>query len=182
LAAFEPLAFLQVDAGLASQVDRIAWAQIVIAVAMVVMALVVIGIGLLSFSAIRSVNRVLGRVEKSIERLTPRVEPLLDKAARVADDASDVSDTVRRRVNELMDTVHDFNRSLRSAGAAVEERVRDFGAVIDVVQEEAEDLLLDTAATARGLKATAESLRGDSHQIAPRMVNTPAPTSTAEEA
>jgi hypothetical protein len=62
-------------------------------------------------------------------------------------------------VNDVMDTVHDVNRSMRRAAEATEARVRDFAAVLQVVQEEAEQILLDTAATARGLHATAESLR-----------------------
>ncbi len=176
-----PLALLQIDPGLGLPLERIAWAQIVIAVAMVLIGLVIIGIGVLSVSTIRSANRVLGQVEKSIERLTPHAEPLLDKAARIASDASDVTDTVRRRVNELMDTVHDLSRSLRGVGAGAEERMQAFIAVLDVVQEEIQQLMLDTAATARGLHATAESLTGTASPRARRMVNTPAPTGTEDD-
>jgi hypothetical protein len=78
-----------------------------------------------------------------------------------------------------MDTVNDLNRSLRKASGAAEERVRDFAAVLDVVQEEAEQILLDSAATARGLHATAESLRGVS--TAPQRVPVAPPATRADE-
>jgi uncharacterized protein YoxC len=161
MTALAALAMIQADAQLAAQVDRIAWAQIVMAVAMAILALILIGIGVMAFIALRGANRILARVEKSVQELTPHAKPLIERATRIATDASDVSDTVRRRTNELMDTVADMNRSLREASHAAEERVRDFAAVLEVVQQEAEQVLLDTAATARGLHATAESLRGD---------------------
>jgi methyl-accepting chemotaxis protein len=104
---------------------------------------------LVSLFAHRTANRVIGSLERHVDRLAPRVEPLLENLTRLANDSRDVTESVRRRVNELMDTVADLNRSLKHAGKAAEVRVREFAAVLDVVKEEAEEVLLDTAATAR---------------------------------
>lgn len=160
MTAIATFALAQVDPGLAAQVGRIATAQIVMAVTMVLIGLAVISAGIAAVMALRAVNRLIKRIERSVEQLTPQVQPLIERATRIATDANDISDKVRRRVNEVTDTIDDLNRNVRKAAAGTEQRVRDFAAVLDVVQAEAEEILLDTAATARGLHATAESLRG----------------------
>ena len=157
----EPLLVLQQPeaAAVAAQLDRIATALTVMAVSGVVVGLFAVISLLVSLFAHRTANRVIGSLERHVDRLAPRVEPLLENLTRLANDSRDVTESVRRRVNELMDTVADLNRSLKHAGKAAEVRVRELAAVLDVVKEEAEEVLLDTAATARGLHAAAEALR-----------------------
>ncbi|MGH7576860.1 MAG: hypothetical protein ACREM1_17260 [Longimicrobiales bacterium] len=154
-----PIGWMQLDAQTAAQIEWIARAQIATAVAMIIIALFLIGLIIASLILLRSVKRLVRRVERSVDQLTPHAQPLLERVSGVAGDARDVSETVRRQVNDLVHTVEGLNRSLREAGEATETRVRAFAAVLDVVQEEAEQILLDTAATARGLHTTAESLR-----------------------
>ena len=56
-------------------------------------------------------------------------------------------------------TVEELNRAVKKGGVAAEDRIRRFGAGLDVVPTEAEDVLLDAAATARGVHETARQLR-----------------------
>jgi hypothetical protein len=58
-----------------------------------------------------------------------------------------------------MNTLNEVNDSLRDATRNATALAREFGAVLEVVQTEAEELLLDTAATARGVHTAAERLR-----------------------
>ena len=46
------------------------------------------------------------------------------------------------------------------AARTTEERIGDFNALLEVVQEEAEQIFLSTASTVRGVKAGADRLRG----------------------
>jgi hypothetical protein len=77
----------------------------------------------------------------------------------VTNDVAGMTDNVRRKVDDVLHTVEELRRSVERARAATEERVRPLHAVLDVVQEEAEDLLLDAAATAHGVHETARVLR-----------------------
>lgn len=70
-----------------------------------------------------------------------------------------VSDKASHTVSGLTHTVEDVTGRLRAVVDGVEDRVKRFGAVVDVVQAEAEELLLDAASTARGVHTTAEMLR-----------------------
>ena len=63
------------------------------------------------------------------------------------------------RLDPIFDTVEDINKRLQTGAVAVENRIKRFGAVVDVVQEETESLLLDAASTAHGVHTAAQMLR-----------------------
>jgi uncharacterized protein YoxC len=144
----------------ADQVARMTTALTVIAVAAVLVGLGFIGLVIVNVALMRSVSRAVRAVELQVGRLGPRAEPLIDNVSRLALDVRGVSDNVRRGVTDLVSTIEDLNRSLRDAGDAGKARVREFTAVLDIVKAEAEEILLDSAATARGIHSTAEALRG----------------------
>lgn len=163
------VALQQTDA-VAAQLDRMAVPLLVLAIAAVVVGVFSVIALVASLWTMRSAQGLLKSVEAQLTRLAPKTEPLIEKMTRLTDDVRGVSDTVRRGVNDLMDTVADVNRSLKSAARAADIRVREFGAVLDVVKSEAEEVLLDTAATARGLHATAAVLRGSRQAADPENV------------
>jgi methyl-accepting chemotaxis protein len=160
-----------VDASAVDQLARIATAQTVIMIVALLFVLIAIGAAILSVNTMKTLGRTLRALEKVVDELAPHAEPLIDGVTRVAVDASAVSDAVRRKVNDFLDTVEDMNGKLRSATAVAEERVREFGTVLDVVQDEAQDLLLDAASTAKGVHEAARALRGER----PRTRRLPAP-------
>lgn len=150
---------VQVDATAVQALERIATAQVIMAVAMGIIGLLAAGGGVFLLLETRRLRRLLRGLGATAEELRPRLIPLVDRVRDIADDVSGASDDVRRRLDALLHTVEDVNRSLRRGAAASEERVRRFGAVLDVVQTEAEELLLDAAATAHGVQETARRLR-----------------------
>jgi hypothetical protein len=155
------MALMQADPELLAQLQRMATAQTVMAVATVVLVLMALGALIAALLALRAAIAVLRSARGSVEeQLMPRLDPLLERATRMADDATDVTDSLRRRVHEITLTLEELNVALRQAGRSAERRAREFGAVLDVVQEEAESLLLDATATARGVRTTADRLSG----------------------
>lgn len=156
------------------QMDRIAWAQVVMAVAMAVTTLVILGIGAAVLFLALALRRVARRLEEQVRALVPKTEPLVAAGNRIAADATELSGAVKVRVQEVLETVQDLNGRLRALSTETEERVREFGAVLEVVQGEARELLLDAAATARGVHTTAEMLQ------APRPREAPAHVATSE--
>ncbi|CAN5836738.1 hypothetical protein BH23GEM9_BH23GEM9_02990 [soil metagenome] len=146
----------QVDARALEALERIATAQIVMAVVMSLIGLLVLGVSLAVLLEVRSIRRQLAR---SFRDMRPQFSPLLDRLKFIANDVSGVSDNVRRKVDDVLHTVEEVHRSVKRGTAATEERLRRFTAVLDVVQEETEELLLDAAATAHGVHETARVLR-----------------------
>jgi uncharacterized protein YoxC len=147
------------DPMIAEQLRRIALAQTFMAVAAGIVLLLLFGAALISYGTLRSAARLLKALEKVAEEMVPRMDPLIEKATRIADDANDVSDSLRRKVHEATTTLEEVNLAMRRGARETERRVREFGAVLEVVQEEAESLLLDAASTARGVHTTAATLR-----------------------
>src|SRR5512135_1193224 len=143
---------------LEAQLDRIAWSQMVMAICMALVTLSLLGVAIGTFLLIRNLR-------KQVKALTPRAEPLLSAAQKVAADATGVSAAVKERADEVLKTVQELNGRLRDLATETEGRVREFGAVLDVVQDEAREILLDAASTARGVHKTAEALQSGRRKL-----------------
>lgn len=146
------------DAALAAQLDRVAWAQITMAACMIVVALTILLVGVAASVIFARTRKLLTTLEAQTKALAPRAEPLLSAAGKVASDATGMSAAARERVDEVLETVRDLNGRLRQLAGEMEDRLRDFGAVLDVVQGETREILLDAAATARGVHTTTQAL------------------------
>ncbi|HEX7050260.1 MAG TPA: hypothetical protein VF188_08680 [Longimicrobiales bacterium] len=157
-----PFASMQSVAAAAADLERLAGAEMVTAIATAVLALLGLGIAVLAFLAFRAVTRTLAAVERTVDTLAPHTEPILEQAARIASDAARVSASVREDLERFHETIRNANRQLQAAVDSIEDRVVRFGVVARVVQEEVEAVLLDAAATARGVHAATEALQGRS--------------------
>lgn len=140
-------------------IQRIATAQLVVAVVMVIIGLIAIGGAVVVLLELRSARRLLHNLGDTVDELKPRIAPLIDRTIHITSDVAGMTDNIRRRVDDVLFTMEELNRAVKKGGAVMEHRIERFGAVLDVVQTEAEDLLLDAAATARGVHETARQLR-----------------------
>jgi uncharacterized protein YoxC len=155
----EPIALIRAGTALAIQVEPAHWTQIVTTVSVAVLALLGAGVAVAALLVLRSLRRLLRTLERTVQGLSPRAEPLIERAGRLAEDAGRIAGAVRREIEDVRETVDELNRQTRAVSRAVESRVRRFGTVLDVVQDETERLLLDATATARGVHATADAMR-----------------------
>jgi uncharacterized protein YoxC len=163
------IAAVQTDPALLQQLGRIANAQVIISVVAALFALLALGAAIMSYNTMKTLGRTLRALDRVIDQLGPRAQPIVDGVSRVAVDASAVTDAVRRKIEDVLDTVDDVNTRLREATDAAEQRVRQFGAVLDVVQAEAEEVLLDAAATAHGVHSAARALREPARERSRRL-------------
>jgi uncharacterized protein YoxC len=159
MAVIALLRIIQTEPAVADALGRIATMQTVLAISAGLVALALAVVGGYVLYLLVTLRRMMKDARRAVNRLSPKAEPALDRARRVLDGVSGTVENVRARVQDISDTIEEFNDSLRSTRAGAEERVRELTVVLDVVREEAQELLLDTAATARGIHATAEALR-----------------------
>lgn len=138
---------------------QVSWADGLAAVSLGLIAAFWLAITVGVLILIGLVMKLLKRVEGIVEDLAPRTEPLIDRANEIAGDAAAISKNVRAEVERVGDTVKGLNDQLQLALESTTEQVRRFGAVVRVVQDEVEDILLDATATARGLQAAADTLK-----------------------
>ena len=131
-------------------------------VSSIILTVVVLGAVVALFSVLlqlRSLTRSVGVVAKRLEK---DAGPVMERAKRVAENVDFITTAVRTDVQKLNASVSRLNERLKDASERMEERIQDFTALVEVLQSEAEDLALDTAAAVRGVRAGTRSLaQGD---------------------
>jgi methyl-accepting chemotaxis protein len=127
-------------------------AQLVSAVAVLVVAAAVVGMGLELRSTIRSLQ---GAVDQAKTDLTP----VANNVRQISDSVRAMSDSLRDDVDRVNETVAAVTERVHHALDVSEERLGEFNALLDVVQDEAERLFVSTASTVRGVRGGARAFR-----------------------
>ena len=100
-----------------------------------------------------------------LDRVQGDISPIMRHASSIADNLDYITTSIRTDIQQVNATVAAANQRLHQAIGVTEERLNQFSALLEVVQEEAEQLFLSTAAAARGVRAGAQSLtRGPAGQ------------------
>jgi hypothetical protein len=102
----------------------------------------------------------LVQLKRLLGSLQQHVGPVTDRARVAAENVEYVTALVRQDVQKVRASVSGLSDRLGAASVRMEERVEEFNALMDVVQDEAESVLLDTAALVRGVRAGAKSVGG----------------------
>lgn len=105
-------------------------------------------------------KRLLGSIQRN-------VQPVTDRARVAAENVEYITALVRQDVQKVRASVSGLSKRLGEASERMEERVEEFNALMDVVQDEAESVLLDTAAIVRGVRAGAKTIGGSKAEAAP---------------
>lgn len=135
------------------------WIEGFAAVATIVVALALLFAGAGAIYAGLKVKQLTKKLEAQAQKLRVDAAPAVRHVTAAAENLQAVSVTVKENAARLGDTVADANRRLRDAADAAEERLGEFNALLGVVQEEAEGLFINSASTARGLRAGAQAFR-----------------------
>ena len=99
------------------------------------------------------------KVNDMMDRVYADINPITHHASRIADNVDYMTTSIRSDVQKAIATVADVNARLLVAMEAAEERVREFNALLSVVQEEAESTFVSTASTVRGVREGAAAFR-----------------------
>ena len=123
-------------------------------------AMIVVGVAIvvLTFAGValaRKINRTLDRVRTSVGQ---NLGPVSDRARAISDNVEFISQALRTDVERLNASVHALSDRLHQASSRMEERIEDFNALMEVVQDEAEGMFIDTAATMRGVREGAAAI------------------------
>lgn len=91
---------------------------------------------------------------RSVGEMKDRIaaDPAVESLRKTSNNVEAISETLRNEVAELSRSVGHLSDRLTQASDRMEERIEDFNALMEVMQAEAEDVFVDTAATARGVR------------------------------
>ncbi|MGE0159279.1 MAG: hypothetical protein AB7T31_07680 [Gemmatimonadales bacterium] len=118
--------------------------MIIVAGTVVLLALVVAALLLRTYRLLREVRQHIG--------------PVTERTRGIAENVEHITRSLRDDVSRVDESVRALTDRLKLASDRMEERIGDFNALMEVVQEEAEGVFIDTAATVRGVRAGARSL------------------------
>ncbi|MHB1192439.1 MAG: hypothetical protein ACYC6F_05265 [Longimicrobiales bacterium] len=93
--------------------------------------------------------------------------PVSDRARSISDNVQFITQALRSDVERLNASVKALTARLHQASSRMEERIEEFNALMEVVQSEAEEVFLDTAATVRGVREGARAMGRRREQLAP---------------
>jgi hypothetical protein len=142
------------------------WVAILSGIATIVIAAALIAIFLAIIPLALNARRAQRRVGKLIDALQDQARPVMLHAQSVADNVDFVSTAVRSDVERLRRTIDSAQSRLERAADVAEDRISRFNSLLEVVQDEAESLFIDTASTVRGVRAGARKLREPSPELA----------------
>lgn len=98
------------------------------------------------------------KINQLLERVYGDVNPIMRHAHSIADNVDYITTSIRTDVQQVNATVAAANQRIHQAISVTEERLNQFNALLQVVQAEAEQLFVSTAAAARGVRAGATTL------------------------
>jgi len=141
-------------------------------VSTILLGLAVLGVLIALLTVLLQLRKLARSVSSVAKRLEKETAPVVERARSVAENVDFITMSIRTDVQKLNASISGLNDRLKEASTQMEERIQDFSALVEVLQTEAEDLALDTAAAVRGVRAgtrslAGESVRGDSEPTVP---------------
>jgi len=127
--------------------------QVAAEVSTVVIAVISVVLLVVTLLFLVQLKRLLGSLQQ-------HVQPVTDRARVAAENVEYITGLVRQDVQKVRASVSGLSERLGKASERMEERVEEFNALMDVVQDEAESVLLDTAAIVQGVRAGAKTIGG----------------------
>jgi uncharacterized protein YoxC len=101
------------------------------------------------------------KINKLLERIYGDITPIMRHASSAADNINYITTSIRTDIQRINATLVGANERLHQAVSLTERRLNDISALLQVVQEEAEQMFVSTAAAVRGVRTSASALAGD---------------------
>jgi hypothetical protein len=127
-------------------------ATVIIALALLITVLILLVIAL-------QVRKLIRKADPLLRQVQSHIDPVMGHVRDVGENVNYMSSAIRADVQQVTELVDSTRRRLNRTADAAEHRIREFNALLGVMQEEAERLFIDTASAARGVKAGAETYR-----------------------
>lgn len=141
------------------------WFETMTGVASGILSVTILGLAIVLAPAAWSFWRTFRKARALLDRVYADVTPLTRHANNIADNLDYITTAIRTDVQQINATIASANRRLQQAVAVTETRLNEFNALLQVVQQEAEDTFVSTAAAVRGVRTGAAAFGGLTDEI-----------------
>lgn len=115
--------------------------------------------------AVVKFRKTANKFESVLDHIERSIEPVTKHASNIAGNIEYISTSIRADVQAIRKTLLTANEGIRDVVDASERRLHELGAVLRLVQEEAENAFVSTASTVRGVRAGATAFREDGARV-----------------
>ena len=137
------------------------WFDTVSGIASILISLALLALCVGLIPAAWNFRKSYKKVNELLDKVYGDINPLMRHASTIADNVNYISTSVRVDVQQVNQTIATANERLQEAVRLTERRVREFNALLHVVQREAEDTFVSTASALRGVREGAATFRED---------------------
>jgi uncharacterized protein YoxC len=134
------------------------WFETVTSVASALMSIALLVLTVALVPAAWNFRKSYAKISDLLDRVYGDVNPLMRHASAIADNVNYITTSVRTDVQQVNATIAAANQRLQQAVALTEQRLNEFNALLEVVQQEAENMFVATASTVRGVRTGAAAL------------------------
>lgn len=135
------------DPGMFQKVTSVASGLMTISILVLTVALV---------PAAWNFRKSYAKINDLLDRVYGDVSPIMRHASSISDNLNYITTSLRADVQTVNQTVTTANQRVLQAARLTERRLNEFNALLQVVQEEAEQAFVSTAAAVRGARTGAE--------------------------
>lgn len=154
-----PIAALIADTLLVRPVDvPVPWYSVASGVLSIVVTLLLLGIAVALLGMARALKGAEKNLSGRMQGLTDELIPLARTLNGIATQLAEVTSEARRDLKKLSGTVGAVDDAVRDALADGEARLHQFGAMLDMVQDEAQATVASATGIMRGVRTGAGSL------------------------
>jgi uncharacterized protein YoxC len=129
------------------------WVELFASIATIVIALAILLVALAIIPAAWYARKIYGVIDEVLRRMRQDAQPIVKHAEGAMDNVHYVTAAVRGDIERVQRIIDDAQTRLNRSTTQAEHRIREFNALLKVMQEEAEDLFVGTASAMRGVQA-----------------------------
>jgi ABC-type transporter Mla subunit MlaD len=123
------------------------WVGPVVAISLAIIALCFLGLVALTLKTLQETLQRGQALGQELNELRQELTPALRSLNRLGTQGAEMAELAREEVQEMLGTVRHVRHDVERGWKRTRERLADFEAVVDVVQEEVEEAALDLTAT-----------------------------------
>jgi uncharacterized protein YoxC len=116
--------------------------------------------------AVVKFRKTADKFEAVLEHIEKSIDPVTKHASNIANNIDYITTSIRADVQAVRKTLLVANDGIRNVVDSSERRLHELGAVLRVMQEEAEHAFVSTASTIAGVRAGAAAFREDGARLA----------------
>jgi uncharacterized protein YoxC len=154
-----PLQAALTDTIVTKQIVERTWWQVLIDIEQAIVPLMLLALLFAVAFGVFKLARGVQEATKILHASSADISGAAHSVRTVAEDVRGITTSVRGDVEEVGVTVRAVNDGVRAAAGRFEERLRRLDALAEVAQEEAEDFVMSTASTLRGVRQGASVFR-----------------------